>query len=287
MKRVNVNNAPRARLLAIAATVAVISACGGGGGGGFPVFPITPPPVPAPAPIADGLAPCFNEADFREGTLLEFEAAKPGSDPATASFQRKSVTEGREAFGGANPVAFNVDSQTVSAPQYQRSMNKKEYKDLVNGSILLYGKASTEKTTITPLPGAPFPADFPLEQVFSVSQVYTPPFSFPIDMKPGQVASQQSSVKKTTIFNGRSDPTISLPATGELTYHGREKLETPMGTFDTCKLSLKITVGASPISKEATKEFWLAAEGPYRGQLLKGVDPKSPMVVTKMTYSPK
>jgi hypothetical protein len=218
---------------------------------------------------------------------LEFEAAKPGSDPATASFQRKSVTEGREAFGGANPVAFNVASETVNYPYVQQSTVKKEYKDLVNGSVLLYGKSTTYKSKTEWPPGTPAPSDFRSENASYDSQVYTPPFSFPIDMKPGQVASQQSSVTKTSTFNSYSYPTISLPASAELTYHGREKLETPMGTFDTCKLSLKITVGASPISKEATKEFWLAAEGPYRGQLLKGVDPKSPMVVTKMTYSPK
>lgn len=298
MKRVDVNSTmPRARLLAVAAAAVAISACGGGGGGGFSALPIAAapapaadqaqPPVPAPAPVADSSAPCFNEADFREGTRLEFEAVKPGADPATTAFQRTSVTEGREVFAGANPVAFNVGTETSSFPSvYQRKMVKKEYKDLVNGSILLYGKAFTEEIKIDPKAGAPLGPGFVLDRVSSVSQVFTPPFSFPVDMKAGQVASQQSSVIETRTFNGRSDPTTSLPAMGELTYHGREKLETPLGTFDTCKFSLRVAVGVSAISMGATKEMWLAAEGPYRGQLLKGVDPKSPALVTKMTYTP-
>ncbi|WP_143713801.1 DUF3108 domain-containing protein [Variovorax sp. RO1] len=293
MKKARSNNISRARLLAIVAAVAAISACGGGGdGGGAPAFPILPiaepaPPPPAPAPVSDSSGPCFNEADFREGTVVEFEAAKPGTDPATPSFRRKAVTAGREAFGGANPIAVNVGSESITYPAFQQITVKKEYKDLVNGSFLLYGKSATYKNTIDPTFAPSLPPGYPLVNVSTVSQVFTPPFAFPVDMTPGQVVSQQSTVAKTPVLNGSSGTTVSLPASGELTYHGREQLDTPLGTFNTCKLSLKITVGASVITKEATREFWLAAEGPYRGQLLKGGDTKTSMVVTKMTYSPK
>ncbi|WPG36570.1 hypothetical protein [Variovorax sp. EBFNA2] len=292
MKKARSNNISRARLLAIVAAVAAISACGGGGdGGGAPAFPILPiaepAPPPTPAPVSDSSGPCFNEADFREGTVVEFEAAKPGTDPATPSFRRKAVIEAREAFGGANPIAVNVGSETFKSPQFQQSTVKKEYKDLVNGSFLLYGKSTTYKNTIDPSMASSVPPGFPLENISTVSQTFTPPFAFPVNMAPGQVVSQQSTAAKTSVLNGQSGTTVSLPASGELTYHGREQLETPLGTFNTCKLSLKITVGAAGISKDITREFWLAAEGPYRGQLLKGGDTKTSMVVTKMTYVPK
>ncbi|MGJ7614721.1 MULTISPECIES: hypothetical protein [unclassified Variovorax] len=289
MNRENTSNMPRARLVAIAAAAAFISACGGGGGGpeGFATLPVSPAPEqPAPA-VVDSSAPCFNEADFREGTLLEFDAVKPGADPATASFHRKTVTEGREAFAGANPVAFNVASETVDSAQYRQSTVKKEYKDFANGNILLYGKSATYKNTIDPKVAAAFPSVFPSGNASYVTQTYEPPFSFPVDIKSGQVVKQQTSVSKKEVLNGRSGATTSLQANAELTYIGREKLETAMGTFDTCKLSLKMTIGGSVLTKEFANEFWVAAEGPYRGQFLKGLDPKAPMVVTKMTYSPK
>ena len=280
-------------MLAIVAAVAAISACGGGGdGGGAPAFPILPiaepaPPPPAPAPVSDSSGPCFNEADFREGTLVEFEAATPGTAPATPSFRRKAVIEAREAFGGADPIAVNVGSETFTYPAFEQRTVKKEFKDLVNGSFMLYGKSTTYTSTIDPTFVPSVPAGYPLEQVSTVSQVFTPPFAFPVDMTPGQVVSQQSTAAKTSVLNGQSGTTVSLPASGELTYHGREQLDTPLGTFNTCTLSLKIAVGVSGITKDITREFWLAAEGPYRGQLLKGGDSKTSMVVTKMTYVPK
>jgi len=219
--------------------------------------------------------------------MVEFEAAKLGADAASDLFHRKSVTEKREAFAGANPISANVESSTVRIMRSLQSTVKKEYKDLVGGNILLYGKSTTYTQTIDPDFAATLPPGFPTDKLILVSQTYEPPFSFPVDMKPGQVASQKSTVTKTKVVDGRTDPATSFPATGELTYAGREKLETPLGTFDTCKLSLKITVGASAISTDATREFWLAAEGPYRGQLLKGGDTKSSWLVKKMTYSPK
>jgi hypothetical protein len=283
-----------ARLLSIAAAAAAMSACGGGGGGGggFPLLPIASAPAPAPAPApdpqAESSAPCFNEADFREGTLLEFEAVAPGKDPAADSFRRKSVTEGREAFAGATPVAFNVGTEVSASPAFEQRIVKKEYKDLVGGNLFLYGKSTSYHSKIDDkfADDMKLPAIVPREYRGYASQVFEPPFSFPIDMKPGQVVSKESSVTKTETSNGSVVSTRTLPAKGKLSYSGREKLETPLGTFSTCKFTLKLTLG-SLVGPSATKEFWLAAEGPYRGQLLKGVDPKSPMVATKMTYSPK
>jgi len=290
MKRVDACTLQRARLFATATMAAAISACGGGngGGGGVPILPIAPAPAPAPAqpaaapPAVESSAACFNEADFREGTTLDFEAMKVGGSPTSQPFRRKSVTEGRESFAGAKPIAFNVGSELVDLPQFQQSTVKKEFKDLVSGNVFLYGKSTTQKTKITP----PQPAS-PSEQVFVSSQSYAPPISFPVDMKPGQVARQQISFTKISTTDGRVDWTTTVPATGELTYHGREKLETPLGAFDTCKFSLKITAGPGGLAQVTVGEIWQAAEGPYRGQVLKGIDPKSPMIATKMTYSPK
>lgn len=292
MRRVDACTLPRGRLFAMAAVAAAISACGGGsggGGGGFPVLPIAPAPAPAPAqppapppPAAETSAPCFNEADFREGTTLEFEAVKAGAIATAQPFRKKSVTETRESFAGATPIAFNVGSELIDVPQFQQSTVKKEYRDLVSGNVFFYGKSTTQKIKITP----PQPAS-PSERVFVSSAVYAPPLTFPVGMTPGQVVRQQISYTKTSTVDGNVDWTSSVPATGELTYHGREKLETPLGSFSTCKFSLKISVGPGGLVQVMTSELWQAAEGPYRGQMLKGTDPQSSMTVTKMTYSPK
>ncbi|MET3184183.1 UNVERIFIED_ORG: hypothetical protein ABIC43_007379 [Variovorax guangxiensis] len=207
---------------------------------------------------------------------------KAGASATAQPFRKKSVTEGRESFAGAKPIAFNVGSELIDVPQLQQSTVKKEYKDLVSGNVYLYGKSTTQKLKITP----PQPAS-PSERIFFSSQSYAPPLSFPVEMKPGQVARQQISYTKTSTVDGRVDWTNSVPATGELTYHGREKLESPLGSFNTCKFSLKITVGSGALAQVMTSELWQAAEGPYRGQVLKGIDPQSSMVATKMTYSPK
>lgn len=291
MRKIDACTLPRARVLAIAATAAAISACGGGSGGGEPpVLPIAPAPAPAPAPAqppaspdVESSAPCFNEADFREGTTLNFEAVYAGGSSTAKPFSRKSVTEGREPFAGANPIAFNVGSEAIDVPQFQQSTVKKEYKDFVSGNVLLYGKSTTTKTKITP-PQSTTPSS---ETTFHSFQTYSPPLSFPIDMKPGQVVQQKISFTKTQTTDGSIDSTSSAAATGELVYHGREKLDTPLGSFNTCKFSLKVTVGSAPLAKVIVNELWQAAEGPYRGQVLKGIDPKSPMLVTKMSYSPK
>lgn len=293
MKTENVRAFTYARLFATATAAAAISACGGGnGGGGFPMLPISPAPAPGPAPApasaqpaaaVESSAACFNEADFREGTTLEFEAVYPGASSTAKPFHRKSVTEGRESFAGANPIAFNVGSETVDVPQFQQSTVKKEYKDLASGNVLLYGKSTVTRTKITP-PQSTTPSS---DTTFASSETYSPPLSFPIDMKPGQVIQQKISFTKTQTASGRITSTSSAAATGELVYIGREKLDTPVGTFNTCKFSLKVTVGTSSLAKVTVNEIWQAAEGPYRGQVLKGIDPKSPMLVTKMTYSPK
>lgn len=294
MQKANHNNMPRLRLIAIAASAVVISACGGGSdGGGFPVLPasdVAPQPAPASDPVqtvVDSSAPCFNEADFREGTVVDVLALKTASSPESSSFRRVSVTGGREAFAGANPIAFNVDSTKVDTPQSQKNTVHKEYKDLVDGMFLLYGKSTTTTYTLDPKFASSLGPGAEKEVVISDSQAFSPAFSFPVDMKAGQVVSQQSTVLKTSVFNGRGNPSTSLPATGEFTYHGREQLETPMGTFNTCKFSLKLTVAVSKFAKEKSNVFWVASEGPYRGQTLKGTDSRSPMFVTKMSYSPK
>lgn len=300
MQKANHNNMPRLRLIAIAASAVVISACGGGsGGGGFPVMPAlgaAPQPAPASDPVqtvVDSSAPCFNEADFREGTVVDVQALKTESSPESSSFRRVSVTGGREAFAGANPVAFKVDLkksdvlQGLGNPLYQEASEYKEYKDLVDGSFLLYGNSKTSKYTLDPKHAASVAPGAETDIVAFDSQAFSPAFSFPVDMTPGQVVSQQSTVVKTSSTNGRSSPSTSLPATGEFTYHGREQLETPMGTFNTCKFSLKLTIAVSKFTKERSNVFWVASEGPYRGQTLKGTDSRSPMFVTKMSYSPK
>jgi hypothetical protein len=297
LKKTDRNNKPGLRLIAIAAAAVAISACGGGGdsGGGLPLMPTSdsaPQAAPTtepvqPTPALDSSAPCFNEADFREGTVVDIHAVKTETSPASSSFRRLSVTGGREAFAGANPIAFSVESVKVKLPQSQQTTIHKEHKDLVDGNVLLYGKSKTTKHTLDPKLAPLLAPGTEMETVVYDSQVFSPPFAFPVDMKAGQVVSQGSSITKTTIVNGRGNPSTSLPATGELTYHGREQLETPLGTFNTCKFTSKITIGASMITKNSTNVFWVASDGPYRGQMLKGTDPKAPMLVTQMTYSPK
>ncbi len=273
------------------AVTTMLAACGGGGdnGSGFTGFPIAAAPAPAPAPApspapspapapaptpappsADSSAPCFNEADLHAGTVLDVvESATPdgASTPGTSSrFTR--TTGARTAFAGANPVA--VDN-TIYGATGQPIDGGPSFMDLVNGLVLNYGARSADGTSTT---------------------VNTPPAGFPVDMTPGQTASDNYT--STTSLSGGAS--VETDYTNSFTYVGRETLQIGLGTFNVCHFSATTsgkTGGTTPTTFTATSDTWTAVDGPYRGQALKGYvhaqgsTPGSTTEVTQITYSPQ
>ena len=289
----------RERLLRVAGAAALVAttlvACGGGGGsgggGGFPIAPIgaAPASTPAPAPSepppaappppanSNSSAPCLNEADYHAGTVLETESelTSPGGAP-TVSNSKITIGE-RESFAGANPVSFT----TPDIINGSVTTTSKGYKDLVGGNSVAYGSITA---TATP------------EGTVTNTTVFEPPVSFPADMQPGQMASQSYVQKNTSAstIDGGSAANANYDMTTELTYHGRETLQTPLGTFNVCKFSSKMTMKKPDTETTVVlSDNWLAADGPYRGQSLKqhfdatAAAPELTIVVTKMNYMPK
>ena len=255
------------------ASITCLAACGGGGDNSTP---IADAPAPAATPAFDlSSANCHNAADLIEGTTLTVETVATDDGVARPPNSYTFTTGPRVAFGGANPVSVR---QTFSGiPTASRTT----YKDAIDGYALTYGLASTDSAT-----------------GFTFVSTLQPPSVVPMDLQPGQLYSstyQQKSIN--TSSTGITEQAASIKY--ELTYVGREVYAGPLGSFDTCKFSSKTTTttAATPVAPSVTFtaviESWIAAEGPYRGQLLKSRTPpqndspsETTTVATKMTYSP-
>ena len=85
--------------------------------------------------------------------------------------------------------------------------------------------------------------------------------------------------------------------TDNLTYNGRETLQTVLGTFKTCKFTeatvttMVLFEGAAPTTGTTTTQSWVAAEGPYLGQTLRSISngssgPEETTDLISMTYTP-
>jgi hypothetical protein len=269
------------RFLLAAVAAATLAACGGGGdggGGGFQAVPLVPPPAPAPAPApspAPAPAPnpdntssaaCFNEADLHEGTtsVVELDITSNGE---TLKQRVTTVTRTRESFADATPVrllrtSFNYFNNSEATDR--------QYIDFVDGKILRYGSRNGGED-----------ADPGLGTNTNV-----PTFAMPV-MSPGQTL-DINYVVKTVSAAGNSEQPIS----GTDTYVGRETLETPMGAISACKFSgvgrFQQVDGSELVQNQ---DNWIAADGPYRGQMLKLVtrigEGVSTVAATKITYTPK
>lgn len=266
--------------MAVAIT-ATLAACGGGGGGngggGSPIlpFPSAPAPAPPPAPApasATSSAPCTNEADFHAGTVRDYEERTTisGQSP-TVNHTVETVGE-RKSFAGATPVTVKVQPHDTAGNPSPAAEN---YHDLVNGDVISYGSIAQVATQI-------------------ITVTFDPPVAGPVDMQPGQVASGSYKIKTvaaSTVDGSKIES--EYPVSRDLTYVGREALQTAMGAFDACKFTNKQTTGTGAAAFVTIFTTWVAAEGPYRGQLLKihtRPEDSRPEFTTeriKMTYTPK
>lgn len=272
------------RFLLAAVAAATLAACGGGGdggGGGFPAVPVVPPPAPAPAPSpapAPAPAPnpdntssaaCFNEADLHEGTTAVVELDVTAKDQ-TFKQRVTTVTRTRESFADANPVrllrtTFNYFNNSEGTDR--------QYIDFVDGKILRYGSRNGGEG-----------ADPALGTNTNV-----PTFAMPV-MSPGQTLELNYVVKSVSGANG--EIRNEQPISGTDTYVGRETLTTPMGSFSACKFSgitrVRQVDGTDLIQNQ---DNWIAADGPYRGQMLKLVtrigEDVGTIIATQITYTPK
>ena len=279
-------------LVTLLATAA-LTACGGGGGGGGGGMPLigglpapapspaappdpspspspapAPSPAPTPTPAASGYAACVNEADWHEGTTLSQQIRVTlASGQTTTSETTVRTTGARQSFAGTNPVPW-----TTPLPNGDVSTT---YTDLAGGNVIQYGfEAKTATQTNT--------------------GVYDPPPAWPMDMPQGQAVVRTWDTKMTITGSSGTSMVDQGTMKDEVTYLGQESVQTALGTFVACKVSahMYLTSGGTT-TDQGTAISWMAAEGPYRGQVLKGEtrDSKGALLATNesvnMTYTPK
>ena len=192
------------------------------------------------------------------GTVLDVEYSNIQNNVVIAKERQVTTTGERASFANANPVQFVKVTALVPG-------GVRDYRDLVNGSILYYG-------TVAPLGNQ------------TNTDVYTPPVSDPVDMQPGQVARGTYKLTRSVLVSA-TNQTVSYTAdiVRELTYQGRETFRSAVGTFNACRFTQKQVTSSSDGVVTTNIDIYVAAEGPYRGQQLK-VDTSE---ATQMAYAPK
>ncbi|GFM81373.1 hypothetical protein PSCICN_20650 [Pseudomonas cichorii] len=158
--------------------------------------------------------------------------------------QNKTETLGRQSFAGANPLVQAQTTLVNSTPVFTGYT----YVDLVDGKIVRYGNQHGSGASL-------------------VTTYNEPPPAVPIDLHLGQTVTVNYRSKTIT-----AGPGVEYEIAEKHTYIGREKITTPLGTFDACKFTNEISSGLAS-SKDgrnlAVIESWFASEGPYRGRLIK------------------
>lgn len=207
-------------------------------------------------------APCTNEADFQPGTVVDYES-RDNVSPVTS--RSKTQTLGRKDFAGTRPVASLHTTFMNNSPVFLTTT----YAQIKDGQLIRYGDQHGAGASLT-------------------TTLYTPPPATPLDLQPGQTVSV--SYKSQA---GSGGVTVGFEVTEKLTYHGRETIKTPLGTFETCRFTNEISSG--PASGEQPKQRvvvqnWFPVEGPYRGQSIRSVSPSGTqgqeriVEVVKMRY---
>ncbi len=207
-------------------------------------------------------AACTNEADFQAGTVVDYESRDNLSSVTSRS---KTEALGRKDFAGAQPVASLHTTFINNSPVFLTTT----YAQIKDGQLIRYGDQHGAGAALT-------------------TTLYTPPPATPLDLQPGQTVSV--SYKSQA---GSGGVTVGFEVTEKLTYHGRETIKTPLGTFETCRFTNEISSG--PASGEQPKQKvvvqnWFPVEGPYRGQSIRSVSPSGPqgqeriVEVVKMRY---
>lgn len=271
-----------------AISMAMLAGCGGGSGGSDPSSPAPSPSTPAPNPPApnppapnppapnppapapsDGTssAACFNQADLHEGTRLEMEQDVI-SNGQTEKMRTVILTRGREAFMGANPVRKLRTQYFLNT-----EVSDRLYTDFVDGNIVHYGTRNGGEGTDP-----------------AMGYTYNDPLIRKPVMSPGQKIDMNYTVRSVEGADGQVRG--AQVVTGTETYDGRVNLDTPMGVIASCKFTGVVKfrqVDGSDLTQ--IQESWVAADGAYRGQLLKLAtrtdDQVGTIVVTKISYAPK
>ena len=113
--------------------------------------------------------------------------------------------------------------------------------------------------------------------------VYVPPLVTPVSMMPGQTITQEyDSVQQGT----------TIPSFQQVVYVGRERIETAMGTFESCHFSSVGGPRGDDVAALPGHDVWVAAEDPYRGQTLRsrtraaGTSPERLVEAIRMDYRP-
>jgi hypothetical protein len=86
---------------------------------------------------------------------------------------------------------------------------------------------------------------------------YEPPLGMPLSMQPGQALEREQKMAMT--LGGAKQATTHRR---RFAYIGRESLQTPLGTLDTCHF--RVSMNDSPYF-----DVWQAAGGPYRGHMVR------------------
>jgi len=261
----------RFRQLSLLTTALALAACGDAG---TPPVAATTPAAASPPSSARALAPvtadsldCTNEADFNPGTQLTYDMQQTSPGQPTSNTHHGVSTRKRQSFAGVTPVAFE---QTFYDAGRKPFATATIFRDLVDSKMVRYGETHGSGST-------------------RVTSIHAPAPAIPVAMQPDQTVT--ITYRMETVSPGAK---VSMDITEALTYQGREKLSTALGTFDTCRfvLASTTTTGKSPdIRVNVTS--WIAAEGPFRGQRLKSFvpaedgRPESTSVVTQMSYAPK
>jgi hypothetical protein len=287
---------PRLRVIAaIAAVAAAATACGGGGGGGgggVPFLPAAPPPSggdappppPPPPPPAEPPAPtssaCTNEADFREGTVLEAEFNRNLiREPGLGAEKVYYKLEGRQAFAGKNPIAISSHGDGIIVERSE--FKDTEFTDLVDGNILSYGRRITWSDSLGSRTN---------------TLVYDPPLARPVSMKEGEVVTRKYKMKVLSVYTpaGRPpnpadlDQTLDLET--EFTFSGIHSLSTVLGSYNSCTFYSNTKTTTPGQIFDNRLKYDIPTEGPYRGQVVGtssyGVGGWQDFPV-KMVYTPK
>ncbi|RSZ34477.1 hypothetical protein EJO70_26985 [Variovorax sp. 553] len=186
----------------------------------------------------------------------------------TVKLRTVTITRGRESFRDVSPVR-RLRTQYYGTGG---SATDRQYMDYIDGKIVRYGVRNGG------------------EDAGSLDYAYNDPPVVTPTMSPGQTVDMNYTVKSVEGPNGeiRNQQVI----TGTDTYVGRESLETPMGAINACKFSGVVRFRQVDGSDRTEyQDNWIAAEGPYRGQLLRFAartgDTTTNFVTTKITYTPR
>lgn len=179
---------------------------------------------------------CTNAADVLPGTQLEVKHRTIEGGVTNLSSQVE-ITGSRTRFADANPLTRRVQLTLEGGAVLPPGVG---YHDIVDGNKIAYGA--------DPIEGQP------------TQIMYVPPLVTPVSMVPGQTITQEYDVVQQN---------VTIPSFQQIVYVGRERIETPVGTFESCHFS---SLGGERGGDDTTlprHDVWIAAEGPYRGQNLK------------------